>query len=188
MVQVHHQLFFSLLSLIFLNVSGFETELMSACSQGRVEVVKELLQRHLPVLEQNGLGWTALLSASNNGHAEVAKVLLCHKPTRDHLLMSDFLGMTPLMYASRNGDKKVAEVLLSLKTFRTDQLLATNVDGETALMLASQHGHGEVVELLLHYNSQPEHLQKTDKNGMTAAALAENNNCSEVETLFQLYC
>ena len=68
------------------------TSLMSACVEGHLEVVRELLVRGAHVnAAQTSDGWTSLMSACKAGHLEVARLLLAHHANRASV---SFLGRT----------------------------------------------------------------------------------------------
>ena len=91
---------------------------------------------------KNKDGWTALIWASCNGHAEVVKFLLSNGANPD---VQGYDGWSALLWASHNGYAQVAEMLL-------DHGADTDLQGEsggTALTRASDKGHVDIVRELL---------------------------------------
>jgi ankyrin repeat protein len=87
-------------------------------------------------------GWTALMFAAQNGHEQVALVLLEAKADPNK---AESDGVTALMLAAQNGHKQLALVLLEAKA---DPNMAKS-NGMTALMFAAQNGHEQVALVLL---------------------------------------
>jgi ankyrin repeat protein len=91
---------------------------------------------------KNKDGWTALIWASCNGHAEVVKFLLSNGANPD---VQGYDGWSALLWASHNGYAQVAVMLL-------DHGADTDLQGEsggTALTRASDKGHVDIVRELL---------------------------------------
>ena len=135
-------------------------------------------------------GWTALMIASEHGHAEVAKVLL---DAGANPKATDNIGITALMIAAANNSYEVAKMLLAAgvnvnaasKKSGGTALLGTTIDGhaevarillaaganpnaafndgETALMVATNQGHHEVAKLLLAAGANPDLKNKSGK-------------------------
>ena len=51
-------------------------ELLKACEQGNLEVVKGLLEKDVNVNSEDEYGSTALIIAISNGHTEIAELLI----------------------------------------------------------------------------------------------------------------
>ena len=119
-------------------------------------------------------GWTALMLASQNGHAQVAELLL-NGNADTHLTEND--GWTALMLASQNGHVQVVGLLLTNKQADANIL---NNNRFTALMLASQNGHFQVVELLL---TEYADVNLKENDGWTALMLASQNGHFHVTEL-----
>ena len=119
-------------------------EIMSAALRGDLAAVQELIAKGADVdAKSDGAGRiTALIGASQEGHSEIARLLLTNGAD---INVKDRNGETALMLASYYGHKKVVQVLLAKGAY----VNANNERGETALMLASQKGHNEIKELLI---------------------------------------
>lgn len=87
-------------------------------------------------------GYTALHFACQQGHVDLAKLLIAHGAkleTRNSKLM------TPLHLAAQNGHSSIAEMLLS----KGAEINAKTLKDVTALHLAAREGHRNVVAALL---------------------------------------
>ena len=81
---------------------------MEAAQEGHLELVKYLIKSQANVNAQTGTGDTALTYACENGHTDVADVLLQHGAQ----LVSVRDSSHTLTYACENGHTDVANVLL----------------------------------------------------------------------------
>ena len=134
--------------------------LSSACAGGRVEIVRELLERWqggekeikcnrsdqerrtewlCGVINDSGV----IRSASSGGHAQVVAMLLGVDGVDANVVATCF---TALYLACQNGHLNVVDILLSAP--QIDANRATN-DGRTPLWMACQNGHTEIVKRLL---------------------------------------
>jgi ankyrin repeat protein len=150
------------------------TALVVAALQGRLVVVRWLLQQHPASLldVRDDLGCTALILAVQNGNLDVASELLsvgadatiasndgttaltaCSDVGMAERLLDLGLdiharcegGMDALLLACKRGDAEMATMLLS----RGAGVYTRDHTGATALMHACDGGHAEVVKLLL---------------------------------------
>eukprot|EP00968_Pinguiococcus_pyrenoidosus_P001784 scaffold83_cov246-Pinguiococcus_pyrenoidosus.AAC.13 len=117
------------------------TPLIAASERGCLEIVKRLLQDGSDARKTRNDGVSALHLAAQNGHLQVAKLLI---PETD-VNLADHNGITPLMLASEQGQHAIVVALVqvgkanvSLKTHR----------GVTALQLAEDNRHERVANLL----------------------------------------
>ena len=108
-------------------------------------------------------GCTALYMAAQNGHTEVASLLLSHKADVDKVKKN---GFTALMIAAQEGHIDVAALLLSHKA---DVDKARN-NGVTALHVAAHNGHTDVVGVLIKCGADPTLKNKDDKIALDIAA------------------
>jgi ankyrin repeat protein len=121
--------------------TGF-TPLMVATMQGKVQVVRALIDRgaELEYQEQDKLR-TALIIAANYGKAECVEEIL----KRGALINAiDKYEMTALMHASKHGHKDCVAILLN----RGASPNKADDHGFTAMHLAAKFGHVNIVEQL----------------------------------------
>lgn len=119
-------------------------------------------------------GWIAVVSAAQNGYADVVKLFLKYGVDPDQ---RDKMGWTALMLAAENNHIKTVRLLLE-NNADPNQVLGD--DGTTALMLAAQNGHAGVVNLLLKYGAKP---NQKHKNGRAAVFFAVQNGYDDVAKL-----
>ena len=137
-------------------------------------MVKMLLDKGAHPKVQDMLGWTALMFASMNGHAEVIHAL-ADKSIQMDAQSND--GLTALMIASQNGHTHVIKELITVGA----NIEVRDNDGWTALMLASFNKHTDVVKMLLNKGASVD-TQNTD--GWTALFLACQDGCVDIIQLF----
>ncbi|XP_060553271.1 serine/threonine-protein phosphatase 6 regulatory ankyrin repeat subunit C-like isoform X2 [Ruditapes philippinarum] len=127
----------------------YETPLHYAARSGNDDVMLEMV-KHIGVINiQNAVnrqaknGWSPLLVASEQGHLEVAKILLNHHARVD--VFDEAHGKAALHLAAENGHDQVADMLLWNKAY----VNAKSKSGITPLHLAAQNGYNTLVRLLI---------------------------------------
>ena len=104
-----------------------ETALHRASEKGMLEVVMELITKGADVNVQDEYGFTALIVACANKHADVALALLERKDIEVDLEDKD--GDTALDYASKNGTTEVVERIREIQSRRaSDDVTPMEVD------------------------------------------------------------
>ena len=88
-----------------------------------------------------GPRFSALILACQNGHTDIANMLLTHGADANQPTTA---GMTALMFACHQGDAEIAELLLD----RGADINLTNAYGNTALDLAIENGHEDIQTML----------------------------------------
>uniref|UniRef100_A0A670ZND9 Ankyrin repeat domain 17 n=1 Tax=Pseudonaja textilis TaxID=8673 RepID=A0A670ZND9_PSETE len=153
---------------------GCSTPLMEAAQEGHLELVKYLLAAGMNnvicitsganVHATTATGDTALTYACENGHTDVADVLLQADADLEHESEG---GRTPLMKAARAGHVCTVQFLIS-KGANVNRTTANN--DHTVLSLACAGGHLAVVELLLAHGADPTHRLKDGSTMLIEAA------------------
>ncbi|CAG9990680.1 unnamed protein product [Clonostachys byssicola] len=118
------------------------TPLSWAAQDGRVGIVKLLLQTVTTVNDVDRGGQTSLSRASENGHEAVARLLI---EKGADVNARDNSGFTPLSLASRNGHETVTRLLID----KGANINARDNDGITPLSLALQNAHEALARLLI---------------------------------------
>ncbi|KAJ5721209.1 uncharacterized protein N7483_009143 [Penicillium malachiteum] len=117
-----------------------ETPLTWAARNGRLGILKLLLEAGLDVSQKDRRGFTALSQALENCHESVARLLIENGANLDHNLES---GMTPLAGASRNGYLALVRLLID------NRAMINGDHGGTALFQALENGREEVAAFLI---------------------------------------
>jgi len=104
-----------------------------------LEAIFQLVKREIDTANNDGN--TALMLASRNGHADIAKKLIVKGANLD---TANNYGNTALMLASYNGYTDIVKELIAKEA----NLDAADNYGNTALILASRNGHADIVQLL----------------------------------------
>jgi TonB family protein len=125
------------------NAPAFCSEIYDAATTGDLAKAKALLKNNaVLVYSRLNNGRTPLHNAAQNGHKDVAELLLANKA---EVNVKDNSGYTALHMAARYGHKGVVELLLANKA----DVNAKGVAGDTPLHVAAADGHKEVVALLI---------------------------------------
>ncbi len=183
------------------------TGLLAASENGRLEVVKVLLDKRADVNAGTDEGVTALMGAVAGGHKEIAELLLSkgaavdakakdeyggtalllaagerNRPMAALLLAAGRSGVTPLMEAVMAKDLEMTELLLNKganpHSLATDEYSKINV-----LTLACQEGLVDAVKLLLKHGADPNGLPEA--YGMPLVAAAESGHLELVSLLLE---
>jgi len=151
-----------------------------AASAGRTDLIKTLIELKVDINKPtkasrdsaSGEGWTPLMIAAAEGHAETVSALV---DGGADVNATNRLGRTALMFASSYGFAAIVQNLLG---HRADpNIVPKDSTGWTALIAAAHNGHGEVVTLLLGHGAD---ASIRDKQGKTALAWAEAQGHSEM--------
>ena len=116
------------------------TPLSWAAQQGKLGFVKVLLPNGIDETDEDG--GTPLVRASENGHKDIARLLIAKGAD---LEKQDGEGRTPLLGASARGHEAIVQLLIAGGA----NVNARSPDGLTALMVASTVGHEATARLLL---------------------------------------
>lgn len=152
--------------------------LFEAARGGRVDVIPALLQAGADISATDAKGYTPLILASYNGHADATCLLLDLGAAVDQRDIGR--GNTALMGTAFKGYVAIADFLLQNGADPN----ARNEAGQTALMMAALFGQTAIVDRLLECGADP---QASDVAGNNAFTLAQTQgNTSMVTRLAEL--
>ena len=117
-----------------------QDDLKVAAWFGDEERVSSLLELGVPVDFQDEYGRTALMSASQEGHIGVVRLLL---KARANVNLQDKLGWTALSEAVERNN----EVLVDLLLTENAQIDCPDMFRQTVLMKAAEKGYIKIAEL-----------------------------------------
>ena len=138
------------------------SQLMVACYHGNIDYVEDLLKASGVTVDlQNNEGQHALLCACEQGHTEIAQLILntCQHP-KDVVNLPDKMGRTPLMAATYHGHRDTVSLLLESAA----QINVQDVKGWSSLMLSCLHGHSEWFHC--YYKMGLTQIYKIEKDGL----------------------
>ena len=136
-----------------------DSQLRYWSQEGDISEVREWLDFGANPNAARDDGITALILATNNGHAEVVKMLL------EAGANLNGANDTVLMFAADDGYVEIIKMLLVAGANPN----AARDDGWTALMFAAQEGHPEIIKMLLVAGANP---NAENNAGVTALILA----------------
>ena len=142
--------------------------LLWPASQGRVELVRVLLDQGVDPDAASDLGETPLMAAVVEGHLEIVRLLLDrgadpNKPDND--------GDTPLgNYAAAGGSLEIVELLLE----RGADVNSPNIIGATPLLFATVFGREDLARVLLDHNADVDAKTREDWTPWMEATAAGN--------------
>jgi len=138
-----------------------------AVETGDLSLVKKLLLENSNLLHSLSQDKeTAIIKASENGHAQVLLFLLLSGANPNDTDLT-ILHQSPLILASHQGHTDVINILLDAGVNMEYQ----NSLGETALITAAQEGQINAVRLLLLSGADP---SRTNSNGDSPLSLASS--------------
>jgi ankyrin repeat protein len=137
----------TLLVSISLSAAGADTRLVEAAAGNDSPTVRALLAHHVPALQVDAEGDTALHYAARNRNAEMAGLLISAGANANS---ANRYSITPLSLACDSGDSSM--VTLLLKAGADPNLVSEQ--GQTPLMNASLAGNVEVVHTLLAHGAK----------------------------------
>lgn len=142
--------------IIYANQNTLNSALLSASSEGKLEVVKKLVGRGADLqCRLKDTGAHPLDRACYSGHKDVVSFLL-ESGAPVNQTRPD--GISSLYVACFHGEKEIVKILLS---YGADPSQVLKDTGSSPLFNASQNGYSEIVELLLKHGADP-NLNRTD--------------------------
>jgi ankyrin repeat protein len=135
-------------------------ELRYAASAGNLELVQELLARHVPVDAKSNYGQTALIQAASYGRKEVCQLLIDAKA---RINTKDSFGLTALM-AAAYGYKEVCQLLVDamLKPIKENRAAAIALLGLKKFNKAACMSQNDrnIIQLIAHQIYNPATIQQ----------------------------
>ncbi len=151
---------------------------MVACLYGNPDHVQDLLE--VPGIKidlQNDEGHHALMCACEQGHIQVAELVIRAHPSPQELVnLSRKDGVTCLMLASQGNYETMVSLLLKNRA----NINMQDNDGKSSLMLASVNGHTEIVSHLLQNDA---HVNTQKKDGQSSLMMASQNGHTETVSI-----
>ena len=95
-------------------------------------------------------GYTALMIASCNGHADIVEIFLTTTMYKIGINATNNAGDTALIMAARNGNIKIVNLLLYYKA----DITIANKNGDTALTIAQHKGYDRIVDAITNITTQ----------------------------------
>merc|ERR1712150_159820 len=155
-----------------------KTKLYLAAKENRIEEAKKMMKEanNLNIVSElvnkgSNSGVTPLLRTSENGHHQMAKLLLNNGAEVDK---ANNLGETPLIWASFDGHLEIVKLLIN----KGAEIDKANNGGWTPLISASYFGYLEVVNLLIEHQAD---VQLKTNVGKTALDWARERGKTAVE-------
>lgn len=149
--------------------------LFDAARLGRTDVIPALLHAGADLAAIDPKGYTALILASYNGHAEATELLL--QRGADIEQADAARGNTALMGVAFKGYVEIVDMLLKAGA----DAHASNKSGQTALMMAALFGHTAITQRILALGGDP-HRQDGAGNSAISVARSQGNEAM-IETL-----
>jgi ankyrin repeat protein len=149
---------------------AYMSPLSAAAKEGRLEVVRYLLDEGADINLRPPSGYTAVGLACIMGRVEAAALLLARGADISPLAH----GWIPLMGASRSGHADVVELLLAHGCSDIDRYWHST--GQTALHIACSCGRAEILGLLLGAGADPHLVERREGRTPLAIAVAEGKD------------
>lgn len=134
---------------------------MRACARGKIEIMEDMAAGDpWPDLVCSTPQTSCLILAASNGHEEICRRLLAHRPC---LEICNEDQQTPLIVAAQENHKAIASMLVEAGS----NVGAVDADGKTALFHAARNGNTDLVALLAPRTPR-ELIDTVAHNGSTA--------------------
>ena len=159
-----------ILNLCFILNGFLFTYFQTAAANGHDHVVRLLLMRGAALNKANSYGWTPLMHASRNGHANVVATLLQQRQADINAVTG--LGASALTFAARGGHIQVVRQLVEAGIELTSSGGANECDF-TPLLAAALYGHDAVLRFLLDRGCDVNF--RTSTSGLTPLMVAALN-------------
>ncbi len=150
-----------------------EYELIDAAETGKLDRVRQLLQKPGININANMGKGNALTRAVENNHADVVQLLL-ERPDININESTSSNGGNPLTIATMRGLTEIVKLLLKKPGID----IARELHGKKAFLLAAQYGHVEIVRALL--SQFIIEVNQREQKGLTALMFAAKNGHNDV--------
>eukprot|EP00946_MAST-07B_sp_MAST-7B-sp1_P003995 g3995.t1 len=152
-----------------------EPAVVVAAAHGNSEALEAIVERDTDINCRNHTGYSPLMKACANGHAQVAEFLINLGVDRDIGTIPG--GLTALMIVANKGNLGLTRLLLdgNMSTGETgcDREKHENHLGFTAMIFAARKGYVDIVEAISSFGGN---VHARDKSGMTAMHHAAHFN------------
>ncbi|KAK4656128.1 hypothetical protein QC762_0057190 [Podospora pseudocomata] len=149
------------------------TPLSWAAQEGRLSIVKLLIQGGADPDKVDGRGYRPLYRALENGREAIARLLIDNGADIE---AQDSSGSTALILALQYSHEAIARLLID----NGADIKARSNHGSTALILASQNGYEAIARLLIDHGAD---IKAQDSSGSTALILASRYGCEAIARL-----
>ncbi|XP_018325905.1 tonsoku-like protein isoform X3 [Agrilus planipennis] len=150
------------------NAKG-ETQLHTACINGKFELAKKLIQQKHPINIRDNCGWLPIHEACLHGHLDIVELLVNHGATINDRGGTGCGGTTPIHDAAINGHLEIVEFLLN----HGASSIVKDDKGDTPLALLKQWRETEKLDTSMqaYYNILIDRMSKDlEKAGQTEKA------------------
>lgn len=152
------------------------TPLRAACFDGRLDIVRYLVEHQADISITNKYNNTCLMIAAYKGHADVVRFLLEQGAEPN---ATAHCGATALHFAAEAGHLEIVSELV-----RWQAAIVVNGHGMTPLKVAAESCKAEVVELLLaHAHCDP--LSRIEALELLGASFANDRENYDIQKTFQ---
>ncbi|XP_071540397.1 ankyrin repeat, SAM and basic leucine zipper domain-containing protein 1-like isoform X2 [Panulirus ornatus] len=154
------------------------TCLMYACSCGKPQIVKFLLQQNADPNLHKEL-FTPLMAACASSHESEVDLLECVELLLNYgakVNTSERHHMTALMFASKEGRSSIVQKLVEAKIDVNKQ----DNKGWTALCWAATKGHGKVIRTLLEHSADPTKMNNHGQRPVDIAFAAGHPEIADI--------
>jgi len=151
-----------------LSFAATESDLIHAIIDGKIELVRAILNEGISANSMSADTTSALQWAAQGDHNDIAQILLENGADAN---MSNRYGVTAAALAAENGNAEIMQLILAAGVDANQSM----PEGETLLMTAARTGDAATIRTLLEQGADPNHREES--RGQTALmwAASEDN-------------